>query len=139
MSDTHFTQSDFEAQMAEGRLMGSKCTACGETYLPPRALCTACYGEMMEWQPASTQGKLRAFTVIHIAPTAMIDAGYGRDNPYCSGIVELDDGLVISAQILGVDPTKPDSIKIGTPVEVEFIQRGEDDQRKTFLGFQVIK
>ena len=138
MSDTSFTHTAFQTHLAKGKLMGSKCSACGQTYLPPRALCTACYGETMQWIAVSTQGNLRAFTTIHIAPTAMIDAGYGRDNPYCSGIVELEDGLVISAQILGVDPTKPESIKIGTPVEVEFIERGEEEQQ-TFLGFRVIE
>ena len=56
----------------------------------------------------SGEGKLLAFTTVHIAPTAMIEAGYDRKNPYCTGIVQLDEGPAISAQILGVDPTKPE-------------------------------
>ena len=42
----------------------------------------------------------------------MIEAGYGRDNPYCSGIVKLKDGVSISAQILGVDVDHPFRKKI---------------------------
>lgn len=82
------------------------------------------------------QGTLAAFTTIHIAPTAMIAAGYGRDNPYCSGIVNLENGLSISAQILGVDVSQPQTIKIGTPLTVEFIERGEAEEKKTFLAFR---
>ena len=36
----------------------------------------------------------------------MIAEGYGRDNPYLAGVVELDEGVKISAQILGADARK---------------------------------
>jgi uncharacterized OB-fold protein len=66
----------------------------------------------------------------------MIDAGYGRDKPYCAGIVRLKEGPAISAQILGVDPTRPDEIEIGTPLHVAFVERGEDEQTRTYLAFE---
>jgi len=116
--------------------MGSRCTSCGALHLPPRALCPACYGGEMEWQEMSGQGKLVAFTAVYIAPTAMIEAGYGRDNPYCAGIVELEEGPAISAQILGVDPTKPEEIEIGMPLRVAFVRRGAGDEQHTFLAFE---
>ncbi len=77
------------------------------------------------------EGKLVAFTTVHIAPTAMLEAGYGRDNPYCTGIVELENGLRISAQILGVDAANPAAIAIGTPLRAAFVERGE----RTYLAF----
>lgn len=137
MADTFFSQAEFKGYLAEHKLMGSRCVECGKTYLPPRALCTACYGEQMEWVELEGEGVIKAFTTIHIAPTAMIEAGYGRDKPYCSGIVELSDGLAVSAQILGVDVEQPGSIAIGTPVKVEFIDRGEGEAQTTFLAFRV--
>jgi uncharacterized OB-fold protein len=115
MREDQFTQAAFYAHLAEHRLMASACTNCGKKFLPPRPLCTACYGEEMEWVEL---------------------AGYGRDNPYCSGIVKLENGLSISAQILDVDVTRPESIVIGTPVQVEFIERGEGETVKTLLGFR---
>ena len=81
------------------------------------------------------EGKLVAFTTIHIAPTAMIEAGYDRKNPYCAGIVELANGARISAQILGVHASQPESIAIGTPVRAVFVKRGEGESAKTFLAF----
>ena len=69
----------------------------------------------------SGKGELVAFTTVHIAPTAMIEAGYGRKNPYCTGIVQLDEGPAISAQILGVDAARPQEIEIGMPLRVTFV------------------
>jgi uncharacterized OB-fold protein len=90
----------------------------------------------MEWVEMGGKGVLAAFTTIHIAPTAMIEAGYGKDNPYCTGVVRLAEGPAISAQILGVDPRQPAQITVGTQLQVTFVERGEGDKRRTYLAFQ---
>jgi uncharacterized OB-fold protein len=136
MGDREFTGWSFYQFLGEKKLMGSRCGSCGVLHVPPRAICPACFGEKMSWVEMSGEGKLVAFTTVHIAPTAMIEAGYGRDNPYCTGIVELAEGPAISAQILGVDPAMPEEIEIGTPLRVTFVQRGEGDQARTFLAFE---
>ena len=66
----------------------------------------------------------------------MIDEGYGRNKPYLVGVVDLDDGVKISAQILGVDANKPEEIKIGMPLKAEFIERGEGDEKQILLAFR---
>ncbi len=82
------------------------------------------------------EGKLVAYTVIAVGPTLMIEEGYNRKNPYCSGIVQLEEGPRISARILGVDVRRPDSVKIGIPLQVEYLERGEGEHRRTFLAFR---
>jgi uncharacterized OB-fold protein len=136
MADQDFTHGTFQTYLAEHRLMGTRCTSCGAQYLPPRPLCTRCYSIDMQWIELPEEGRLTAFSTIYIAPTAMIAAGYGRDRPYCVGIVTLQNGLSISAQILGVDPSQPETIQIGTAVRAVFVERGEGDAKKTFLGFR---
>jgi uncharacterized OB-fold protein len=136
MNDQNFTRATFDSFLAKHKLMGTRCGSCGALYLPPRALCTACYGDDMAWIEFSGQGKLLAFTTIHIAPTAMIDAGYGRDNPYCTGVVQLEEGPAISAQILGVDATHPQQIVIGASLQVAFVERGEGEEKRTYLAFR---
>ncbi len=131
-----FTSAAFYGFLSEHKLMGSRCETCGASYLPPRPLCTACYGEAMEWVEMPGQGKLIAFTTIHIAPTAMIEAGYDRNKPYCAGIVQLEGGPAISAQILGVDATQPAQMKIGTPLRAAFVERGEGKEQRTYLAFE---
>ena len=138
MSDTNFSNAAFQVHLNDHKLMGARCQDCGALYLPPRPMCTACYSASMTWTEIPGGGELAAYTTVHIAPTAMIEAGYGRDNPYCSGIVKLDAGPSISAQIVGVDVDHPESIKIGTPVTVEFLDRGEGDERKAFLAFRPV-
>jgi uncharacterized OB-fold protein len=139
MTDRDFTHHTFLAHLSEHRLMGTRCLACGGIYLPPRPLCTRCYSIEMEWAAQPVEGTLTAFTTIHIAPSAMITAGYGRDHPYCSGIVRLENGLSISAQILGVDAGQPETIQVGAPVRAEFLERGEGDAKKTVLAFRVLE
>jgi uncharacterized OB-fold protein len=136
MGDREFTASSFYQFLGESKLMGSQCQSCGTLHVPPRAICPDCYGADMEWVEMSGEGELVAFTTIHIAPTAMLEAGYDRKNPYCTGIVQLAEGPAVSAQILGVDPTKPQEIEIGTPLRVAFIQRGEGEQARTYLAFE---
>jgi uncharacterized OB-fold protein len=136
MGDREFAGSSFAQFLGENKLMGSRCESCGALYLPPRALCPACYGAELAWEEMSGEGKLLAFTTVHIAPTAMIEAGYDRTNPYCVGIVQLAEGPAISAQILGVDPARPQEIGIGTPLRVAFVRRGEGEQARTYLAFE---
>ena len=117
--------------------MGSHCDHCKADFLPPRAICSHCFSDQLNWVEFSGKAKLAAFTSIYIAPTAMIAEGYGRDNPYLAGVVELEEGVKISAQILGLDPQKADEVKIGTPLKVEFIEQGQDDEKKIALAFRV--
>jgi uncharacterized OB-fold protein len=138
MSERPITGEAFYPYLAEKKLMGTRCQSCGRLHVPPRPLCPACYSDEMAWEEVGGSGKLIAFTTIHIAPTAMIEAGYGRTNPYCTGIVQLDEGPAISAQILGVDPAQPEQIEIGTPLRVAFVQRGEGEQARTYLAFEKV-
>lgn len=131
-----FTAASFDQYLAEGKLMASRCADCGTLSLPPRSICPKCHRENLEWTETGGKGKLAGFTVVSIAPTFMTKQGYGRDKPYVSGVVELDEGVKISARITGVDATKPEEIKVGTPLTVDFITVGEGDGAKTYLAFK---
>jgi len=132
-----FSAASFEQYLAEGKLMASQCNQCKAIHLPPHAVCPKCHSDDLSWIDTGGKGKLAAFTVVYIAPTFMVEQGYGRDNPYASGIVELDEGVKISARITGVDATQPEAIQVGAPVSVDFIHVGEGDQKKTYLAFKV--
>jgi hypothetical protein len=43
---------------------------------------------------------------------------------------------MVSALILGVDPSEPETIKIGMPLKVTFVDQGEGDCAHTLLAFQ---
>ncbi|HEY9151706.1 MAG TPA: Zn-ribbon domain-containing OB-fold protein [Anaerolineales bacterium] len=131
-----FSAAAFDQYLAEHKLMAARCKKCGGVFLPPRAICPKCHSEELEWVETSGKGKLSAFTVIYSGLTFMVEQGFDRKNPYVSGIVELEDGTRISARITGVDPTKPTEIKIGTPMNVDFVEFGEGEAKKTYLAFK---
>lgn len=131
-----FTAASFARFLNEEKLMAAQCSACKALYLPPRPLCTSCYKGTMEWVQLKGSGRLTAYSVIAVGPAFMVEEGYDRNNHYCSGIVQLDEGPRISARILGVDVKHPEAIKIGTPVEAHFLTRGDAEHRKTFLAFK---
>ena len=131
-----FSAAVCDQYFAEHKLMAARCMKCGSMYVPPRAICPKCQSEELEWVETSGKGKLAAFTVILSGPTFMIEQGFDRKNPYISGIVELDEGVRISARITGLDASKPAEIKIGTPLNVDFVEFGEGDGKKTYLAFK---
>lgn len=137
MSDTEFTHTSHYQALGEHKLVGSRCKGCGKLYFPARPMCPECHGKDMEAVELSGRGKLAAYSVIYIAPTAMIQAGYDRKNPYCAAVVSLEEGPSICAQLVGVDVAHPETIQIGAPVSAAFLDRGEGEAKKTFLGFQV--
>lgn len=136
MDQRDFTATSYNKFLSEKKLMGSKCKKCGAIYLPPRPLCPDCHDTQMEWVGFSGKGKLAAFTAIVVAPTFMLAQGLGKNNPYVSGIVRLTEGPGISARILGVDGKKPETIKVGTPVQMEILERGEGEAKVYSLAFK---
>jgi uncharacterized OB-fold protein len=86
----------------------------------------------MEWHELKGTGKLAAYTAIAVGPSFMLEEGFDRNNPYCAGVVELEEGVSISARILNVDPKQPERIGVGMPVTAEFLQREGKDTALAF-------
>ncbi len=136
MSDRPFNDYSYEQFLNEGKIMGSRCKKCGALAVPPRPICVSCFGSKMEWVQFKGDGKLAAFTSIVVAPPPMAKEGFGRNNPYIVGVVDLHEGVKIVARITGVDAKKPEQIKVGTPLQAEFLQRGEGPNRQAILAFK---
>jgi len=96
------------------QLIGNACPICGNRYFPPRELCPDCHresiGKMQEMQ-FSGKGALYSYTVVHETPDDFSD-----QRPYVMGIVELEEGPRITAQIVELDGEPV----IGMPVEMVF-------------------
>ena len=136
MIDRPISDIAYNQFLQEEKLMGSKCEQCGTVYVPPRPICVECSKSDMQWVEMKGKGKLAAFTSISIGPSFMIEEGYNRKNPYCVGVIELDEGPRVDARIENVEASKPDDIKVGTPMTVKFLHRGEGIDKKTYLAFE---
>ena len=137
MNNPEFTSTAHYKALSERKLVASRCLACGKLIFPARPMCPECHGTEMEAAELSGKGKLTAYSVIYIATSAMIQAGYDRKNPYCAAVFQLDEGPSICAQLVGADLSHPETIQIGSLVTATFIDRGEGETKKTFLGFEL--
>ena len=134
--DRPFNDTSYEHFVSEGKIMGSKCKKCGALALPPRPICIACFGNKMQWVRFQGTGKLVAFTSIMVAPPYMVKEGFDRNNPYVVGVVELDEGVKTVARIVGLDPKKPEEIKVGTSLKAAFFEKEAGPGRRTLLAFK---
>ena len=133
-----FNDISYERFLSEDRLMGSRCKKCGVLSVPPRSICIKCHSSEMEWVEIKGKGRLAAFTSIAVGPPFMIKEGYDRQHPYVCGVVDLGEGMRVVARIEGVDGSRPQTIRIGTPLQAEFLHRGEGENATTFLAFRPI-
>jgi len=133
MDDRPFSDISFDKYLNEDKLMGCRCKQCNALSVPPRPICINCHSTEMIWEQMSGKGQLSAFTCIAIGPSFMRAEGYDRHNPYCSGVVALEEGARVDARIEGVDTKKPENINVGLPLSVKFLHRGE---HKTYLAFE---
>lgn len=135
-NDRAFSDMSFRRFLAENKLMGCRCRKCGNRYLPPKPICTNCFSRDLEWVEMPETGKLAAFTCITVGPPAMRQEGYGRKNPYCSGVIELADDLRVDARIQGFDPKRPEIIRVGMPMRIDYIHQERNGAKSTVLGFR---
>ena len=136
MSELPISDHSYQCYLNRGKLMGVRCASCGKFFVPPQAVCSACNGTALSWTPAKGTGKLVAFTCIAVGPASMVAEGFGPDNPYCTGVIELDEKTRVVARIEGVDAQNPESIKIGLPLQAVFQPRGDRDDREAILIFK---
>jgi len=99
------------------RLEAGKCKGCGKVFFPPRLVCDECKGREFEKVTLPREGKLVTYTIIHTPAK-----GFSDEAPFAVGIVELDGGTRITAQVVDWNP---DELKVGADVRIEFrkIQR----------------
>jgi len=77
----------FAAHLREGRLMGSRCDACGHVEFPPRADCPTCLEDGFTFVERKNRGTVVTYTRIDAAP-----AGFEDLAPYVLGVVDLEEG-----------------------------------------------
>jgi uncharacterized OB-fold protein len=135
--EREFTVYSYLDYINNKKLMGSKCKKCDKIYVPPRKLCIKCNSTDLEWVEMSGKGKLAAFSCIGVGTTFMADKGYSMKNPYCFSVIKLDEGPMISGQLIGVDESKPETIKIEMPVKLKFLETElKGDEPRIDLGFE---
>ena len=111
-------------------LIGRRCRRCGRVYFPPRNLCPNCRrrSELEDFK-LNGRGEVVSYTVIHTPPE-----GFDRQAPYIMALVKLEEGPMVTAQIVDVSL---EEVKIGMRVESVFRKIQEDGEAGLiYYGFK---
>ena len=126
----------FMQGLREGRILATRCSKSGITYLPPRAFCERSFEKCDSWVEAGSEGVIEASTIVV--------RGYEgkRKAPMAIAFVRLDGvDSAIANYVDGVDLSDADEamkkIAPGTRVRVEFAP--ERQGRITDFAFRVLE
>jgi uncharacterized protein len=78
--------NDFIDYLEQGKVMGTRCKACGQKYFPPRADCCKSLSSDMEWFEVAGVGTLLSFSTLSYAPV-----GFGPELPYTIAVLGYGD------------------------------------------------
>ncbi len=101
------------------RLEGQRCPGCGDLHFPPRPSCSRCGHEELEPFRFCGRGEVFSYSVVAMAPKGFLA-------PYVVAMVELEEGVMVTAQLTDVEP---EDVAIGLPVEMvtRRLQDAEDE------------
>ncbi|MEX0801556.1 MAG: OB-fold domain-containing protein [Dehalococcoidia bacterium] len=113
---------------------GTKCKACGATFLGERTACGKC-GETAKFEEVrlSDEGEIYVFSVVHQSIP-------GLESPYVAAIIDLPEGVSVRANVYGLDPEKPSADWFGKKVKMyaEKIREDRDGNDVIAAKFKVI-
>ncbi|GGS99447.1 Zn-ribbon domain-containing OB-fold protein [Nonomuraea spiralis] len=104
---------------AAGELRIQRCRTCERHYFYPRPSCPRCGGDDVEWVRATGRATLYSYVINHRpAP------GFEAEGPYAIAVVELEEGVRMMTNIVGV-PNTPEALLLDMELRVVFERRGE--------------
>jgi uncharacterized OB-fold protein len=109
------------------RLLGARCTSCGEHHFPRSDQCPYCGGEDVTPVELSDRGALWGWTTVTAAPP-----GYLGTVPYGFGVVELPEGVRVITRLALPD----DSWSFGQPMRLRTVELGRDAHGETVLTWE---
>lgn len=102
-------------------LIGVRCKICGEMFFPPRMVCPECRRKSignMEKIKFKGEGEVYSYSVIHDSPPQ-----FEMIKPYVVAIVRLDEGLMVTGQVIDLEPSE---VEIGMRVRSTLRKLGEE-------------
>jgi uncharacterized OB-fold protein len=99
-----------------GRILGTRCSNCGRTYVPAAAFCERCLSELHEWEDVGVVGEVVTFTILHVSYD-----GAPLEDPEIVALIKLGDGGLIHR----LGEIAPELVTIGMKVEASFKPPGD--------------
>jgi uncharacterized OB-fold protein len=111
----------------EPYLRAHECQSCGACYFDRRNACARCGSVAFDRKQLGSTGTVRAFTIVQRAAP-------GVPAPYVSAVIDLEDGGVVKANLLEIEPD-PDHVRLGMPVRMTTFVAGTDDEGTEAVAF----
>lgn len=113
--------------MNNKKLLGTKCTKCGKTWMPPRINCSDCYTPA-NWIELKQTGTIQVSTIVWYTTSAFIKA-----IPYGIGFIKLDGAETSLLQGIFSENLVPSKIKKGQRVRAVFSKEREGKMTDFFF------
>jgi uncharacterized protein len=118
---TPLAEPYWEATRRE-ELVAQRCDACESFVWYPREACPGCLSADLRWAPLAGAGTIYTFNVMRKPGNPMM----GDEVPYVVGLVDLDEGIRMTTNIVGADPG---SLRCDQRVAVDWSMELSDGRR----------
>lgn len=129
------TATRFFAALREGRIMATRCSASGISYLPPRAYCERAFQPCDEWVQAGLEGTIEAATIISAAFENL------PKPPYAIAYVRLDGvdtALLNFVRGLSLDPVTDAARRLQPGARVKVVFKAQPEGRITDFHYELL-
>ncbi|HEX4867653.1 MAG TPA: OB-fold domain-containing protein [Acidimicrobiales bacterium] len=118
---TPLAEPYWEATRRE-ELVAQRCGSCDGFVWYPREACPHCLSADLGWEPLAGTGTIYTFNVMRKPGNPMM----GDEVPYVVGLVDLDEGIRMTTNIVGADPS---SLRCDQRVAVDWSVELSDGRR----------
>lgn len=95
------------------QLSFQRCLNCSAWRHVPQDMCALCNSMKWEWAPSTGRGRVYTWFVAH----RPLFPEFGDDVPYAVGVIEMEEGVRLAAQIIDCPP---DEIRFDMSVQVAY-------------------
>jgi len=109
------------------KLLGTKCSSCGEYFYPRRAICAKCLSEHTTDVELDARGTLYSYTFVHLPLFGSTNVEHA--DGYGVGQIDLPEGPRVQAPLAGKQP----EFRVGLRVQGELNVLRSDDARDVVI------
>ena len=110
----------------EPHLEANECTRCAARFFDRRNACASCGGTEFTKVPVSTNGELRAFTIVSFAAP-------GIPVPFVAGVIDCD-GTSVRGNVVNVEPDDQ-HVTLGMKLRLTTYPMGQDEAGTEAIAF----
>lgn len=115
----------FTDDTKDAKLIGNKCSSCGQLFFPKVRFCFVCFNKSMEEIELSPRGKLYSYTISRMPASHF-------QPPHAVGLVDMPEGIRIFAPLKIIE-SKP--FKVGMEMELLVEELWQEDDKQV-IGYK---